>query len=80
MTSISRDVLFSLKDQYVLIRTASNDDFTKKHALTSNVLENKIEKLPVVNDDDKLVGLITFRDITKLTLKPTRSHMWPEQG
>lgn len=33
--------------------------------------ENKIEKLPVVNDDDKLVGLITFRDITKLTLKPT---------
>lgn len=33
--------------------------------------ENKIEKLPVVNDDNVLVGLITFRDITKLTLKPT---------
>lgn len=33
--------------------------------------ENKIEKLPVVNDDYKLVGLITFRDITKLTQKPT---------
>ena len=33
--------------------------------------KNKIEKLPVVNDDYKLVGLITFRDITKLTLKPT---------
>ena len=32
--------------------------------------ENKIEKLPVVNVDYKLVGLITFRDITKLTLKP----------
>ncbi len=32
--------------------------------------ENKIEKLPVVNDDYKLVGLITFRDITKLTQKP----------
>ncbi|WP_300439535.1 IMP dehydrogenase [Christiangramia sp.] len=32
--------------------------------------ENKIEKLPVVNKDDKLVGLITFRDITKLTQKP----------
>lgn len=32
--------------------------------------ENKIEKLPVVNGDYKLVGLITFRDITKLTLKP----------
>lgn len=32
--------------------------------------DNKIEKLPVVNDDNTLVGLITFRDITKLTLKP----------
>lgn len=32
--------------------------------------ENKIEKLPVVNASNKLVGLITFRDITKLTLKP----------
>ncbi|MCR9264653.1 MAG: IMP dehydrogenase [Flavobacteriaceae bacterium] len=32
--------------------------------------ENKIEKLPVVNDKDELVGLITFRDITKLTQKP----------
>ena len=32
--------------------------------------KNKIEKLPVVNSSYKLVGLITFRDITKLTLKP----------
>ncbi len=32
--------------------------------------QNKIEKLPVVNAEDKLVGLITFRDITKLTQKP----------
>lgn len=32
--------------------------------------ENKIEKLPVVNGENKLVGLITFRDITKLTQKP----------
>lgn len=32
--------------------------------------ENKIEKLPVVNKNNQLVGLITFRDITKLTLKP----------
>ncbi|MFO8146437.1 MAG: IMP dehydrogenase [Bacteroidota bacterium] len=30
----------------------------------------KIEKLPVVNSEDILVGLITFRDITKLTQKP----------
>lgn len=32
--------------------------------------ENKIEKLPVVNSDYELIGLITFRDITKLTQKP----------
>jgi len=32
--------------------------------------KNKIEKLPVVSDDNTLIGLITFRDITKLTQKP----------
>jgi len=32
--------------------------------------QNKIEKLPVVDDAYKLIGLITFRDITKLTQKP----------
>jgi IMP dehydrogenase len=32
--------------------------------------KNKIEKLPVVDGDYKLIGLITFRDITKLTQKP----------
>ena len=32
--------------------------------------KNKIEKLPVVDDNGKLLGLITFRDITKLTQKP----------
>ena len=31
---------------------------------------NKIEKLPVVDAQYKLIGLITFRDITKLTQKP----------
>ena len=31
---------------------------------------HKIEKLPVVDKDNTLVGLITFRDITKLTQKP----------
>ncbi len=32
--------------------------------------ENKIEKLPVVDEAGILKGLITFRDITKLTQKP----------
>ena len=27
--------------------------------------ENKIEKLPVVDKDNHLVGLITYKDITK---------------
>lgn len=30
------------------------------------LLNNKIEKLPVVDDDNKLIGLITYRDITKI--------------
>ncbi|MGL4853470.1 MAG: IMP dehydrogenase [Phocaeicola sp.] len=32
--------------------------------------ENKIEKLPVVDKDEKLVGLITYKDITKAKDKP----------
>jgi len=32
--------------------------------------DNKIEKLPVVDDDYKLVGLITFRDIIKVSENP----------
>jgi IMP dehydrogenase len=30
------------------------------------LLKNKIEKLPVVDNDGRLVGLITYRDITKI--------------
>ncbi|PIF00266.1 MAG: IMP dehydrogenase [Maribacter sp.] len=33
--------------------------------------ESKIEKLPIVDPDNKLIGLITFRDIAKLTQKPS---------
>ena len=32
--------------------------------------ENKIEKLPIVNADNKLVGLITFKDIIKNRMRP----------
>ena len=32
--------------------------------------ENKIEKLPVVDKDGRLVGLITYKDITKAKDKP----------
>ncbi len=32
--------------------------------------EHKIEKLPVVDENNKLMGLITYKDITKVQLKP----------
>ncbi len=34
------------------------------------LLDNKIEKLPVVDDEGKLVGLITYKDITKVQDHP----------
>jgi len=34
--------------------------------------DHKIEKLPVVNDEGKLVGLITYRDIIKVSENPQR--------
>ena len=34
------------------------------------LLNNKIEKLPVVDGDDRLVGLITYKDITKVQDHP----------
>ena len=44
-------------------------DLTLKQA--EKILQrNKIEKLPIVDSTEKLIGLITFRDIQKITLKP----------
>lgn len=37
------------------------------------LLEHKIEKLPVIDKDRKLIGLITYRDITKLEIYPEAS-------
>ena len=51
-----------------LVTAAEGTSLTQAEVILQ---EHKIEKLPVVNDDYKLVGLITFRDITKLTQKPT---------
>ena len=40
--------------------------------------QHKIEKLLIVDDNYKLSGLITFRDITKLTQKPNanKDELW----
>ncbi len=54
---------------------------TKEHLVTTHqqtdlaaaaqiLQENKIEKLPVVDKDNHLVGLITYKDITKAKDKP----------
>ena len=58
-----------------------DDVMTKEHLVTTNQSINleaateilqqyKIEKLPVVDHDNKLVGLITYKDITKAKDKP----------
>ena len=45
-------------------------DLTLKQA--EKILQrNKIEKLPIIDSDEILIGLITFRDIQKITLKPS---------
>ena len=50
-----------------LIVTKDGEDFAKAEQM---LREHRIEKLPVVDDDGKLVGLITYRDIIKLTEFP----------
>ena len=72
----NRDLRFE-KDNDRLI----NEVMTKENLITtkpngsmdeaeSMLQEHKIEKLPVVDDQNKLVGLITYRDITKIKIKP----------
>lgn len=51
-----------------LVTVAEGTSLQEAEVILQN---NKIEKLPVVNKNNTLVGLITFRDITKLTLKPS---------
>lgn len=43
--------------------TTDNPDLTEAARI---LLQNKIEKLPVIDKDGKLMGLITYRDITKI--------------
>ena len=56
------------------IMTKENLVTTHQHTNLSDAAQilqaNKIEKLPVVDMDNKLVGLITYKDITKAKDKP----------
>ncbi|WP_420553589.1 IMP dehydrogenase [Tenacibaculum aiptasiae] len=73
----NRDLRFEKNNERPIVEVMTSENLVTVAEGTSLkeaeviLQENKIEKLPVVNDNDKLVGLITFRDITKLTLKPT---------
>ena len=72
----NRDLRFEKDNQRLITEVMTSENLvTAKEGtslLDAEVIlqENKIEKLPVVDDNYKLIGLITFRDITKLTQKP----------
>ena len=65
-----KDVSIPVQD----VMTSENIITTKKGTSLDTareiLQEYKIEKLPVVDSDNKLVGLITYKDITKVQLKP----------
>ncbi|MGL2987738.1 IMP dehydrogenase [Flavobacterium sp. RSSA_27] len=72
----NRDLRFEKNSSRAIVEVMTKDNLITVAEGTSLeqaevVLQgHKIEKLPVVNDKYELVGLITFRDITKLTQKP----------
>ncbi|WP_062061108.1 IMP dehydrogenase [Aquimarina longa] len=72
----NRDLRFEKNDQRPISEVMTSENLVTVSEGTSLqqaeviLQNNKIEKLPVVNKENTLVGLITFRDITKLTLKP----------
>ena len=72
----NRDLRFQ-KDTNIPVKevmTSENIITTKEGTSLENareiLQEYKIEKLPVVNDNNELIGLITYKDITKVKLKP----------
>ena len=61
-----RDVMTS---QNIITTTKSID----LERATSILKEHKIEKLPVVDENNKLIGLLTYKDITKVKDNPNAS-------
>jgi len=72
----NRDLRFEHDNQRPIIEVMTNENLITAARGTSlkdaeKILQkNKIEKLLIVDDHYKLTGLITFRDITKVTQKP----------
>ena len=50
-----------------IVTTKDGGDLLKAEEMLQ---EHKIEKLPVIDDENKLVGLITFKDIVKSKIRP----------
>lgn len=72
----NRDLRFEHKNDKAIIEVMTKENLvtaavgTSLKSAESILQENKIEKLLIVDDNYKLSGLITFRDITKVTQKP----------
>ncbi len=72
----NRDLRFEFDMQRPISEVMTNENLVVTHQKTdmesaATILrQNKIEKLPVVDNDGKLIGLITYKDITKAKDKP----------
>ena len=72
----NRDLRFERNTGRPIAEVMTKDNLVTTHQQTdltaaAQILqENKIEKLPVVDDDNHLIGLITYKDITKAKDKP----------
>ena len=72
----NRDLRFERRLDKQVDEIMSKDNLVTTHQQTDLIAaaqilqENKIEKLPVVDKDNHLVGLITYKDITKAKDKP----------
>lgn len=72
----NRDLRFENDNQRLLseVMTSENLVTTKEQTTLKEaeviLQQNKIEKLPVVGPNNKLIGLITFRDIIKVQVQP----------
>ena len=72
----NRDLRFELRQDRLIDEVMTSENLVTTHqqtdlAAAAEILqENKIEKLPVVDKENHLVGLITYKDITKAKDKP----------
>ncbi|MEE1147080.1 MAG: IMP dehydrogenase, partial [Bacteroidaceae bacterium] len=72
----NRDLRFEQNINRPIDEVMTSEGLVTTHVQTDLVAaakilqENKIEKLPVVDDNYKLIGLITYKDITKAKDKP----------